>query len=198
MPWNFGQVAWSLWPRFSCLWNRVLCISLLSLDHSTMYIPVVRMKSKACAGLLGRAWLTSRTQQAFLQCSAPALFPVYQNSLSISWGSVELAFGWLVEDGLNLPVDLESCIVGDDLYISPCPLFPFTEPPHLKERRGGRRNVFPDNPAARKRVFRRVDYFVGKRTALVYLLCLLHEEWRRSVSHIVFPTSSPTFLAGLS
>lgn len=66
-----------------------------------------------------------------------------------------------MEDDLNLPVDKESCIAGDDLYISPCPLFPFTEPPRLKERRGGQRNVFPDNPAAQKEGFQEGGLFCG-------------------------------------
>lgn len=94
------------------------------------------MKLKVGAGVPCRAWHTRGIQKDFLQCSASPFFPVHQNSLLISWASVELAFGWLVEDDLNLPVDLESCIADDDLYNLSLPFVSFYKVSTFKGEEG--------------------------------------------------------------
>lgn len=78
---------------------------------------------------------------------------VHQNSLLISWGSVELAFGWLVEDDLNLPGDLESCTADDDLYGLSLPFVSLYKASTFKGEEGQADECVPRQPGSQERGF---------------------------------------------
>ena len=105
------------------LWTSCFTSWSLSSPLSEMGITVLTV------GLLwgcGRRWVQRvpgdtgnprGTQKAFLQCSAPALFAVFQG-----WWVGQLG-KCLAEDDLSLPVDRGSCTVGDDWYKLSLPSF---------------------------------------------------------------------------